>query len=382
MQIIYPVASSSSVYYPSSSTSSTCDYSTTPSSTVVCEPVTQVKFYSKNGYYDDDDDHYTTVYDSPNNCYPTVTVTQTVNQAKATPVVTTLPHKPAQSEYTQYGGPAADSYAAPAWLTKKNATLKPSLSQKYTNGLSLLSTKDAPTYPIDWMPGKDSSYPWGTNVSVSSHSPSNHTLDTGMTRKYNFVVSYRDIAPDGVTKQGLVINGAFPGPTIQANWGTSIHWHGLLQKGTPWLDGVPTVSECPIPPGKTMTYRSRADQYGTSWYHSHYSAQYAGGALGAMIIHGPRHADYDVDLGPIILSDWYHKSYLDLVEATMTSIIGLPPWSDNNLIQGKGNYPCAITTQYCVAGAGIAKFFFKTGKKYRLRLINTGSDGLQKFWHG
>ena len=44
----------------------------------------------------------------------------------------------------------------------------------------------------------------------------------------------------------LVINGAFPGPTIEANWGdyiqvtvlnqlqegTSLHWHGLLQQNT------------------------------------------------------------------------------------------------------------------------------------------------------
>jgi FtsP/CotA-like multicopper oxidase with cupredoxin domain len=114
-------------------------------------------------------------------------------------------------------------------------------------------------------------------------------------------------------------------------------------------------------------------------YHSHYSAQYAGGALGALIIHGPKHADYDEDLGPVILSDWYHKSYFDLVKDTMFSTTGRPDLSNNNLIQGKMNYPCANTTQPCVPNAGIAKFFFKAGKKYRLRLINTGSDGMQKF---
>jgi hypothetical protein len=62
----------------------------------------------------------------------------------------------------------------------------------------------------------------------------------------------------------------------------------------------------------------------------------------------------------------------------MFSTTGRPDLSNNNLIQGKGNYPCANTTQPCVPGAGIAKFFFKAGKKYRLRLINTGSDGMQK----
>lgn len=61
--------------------------------------------------------------------------------------------------------------------------------------------------------------------------------------------------------------------------GTSLHWHGLLQNGTPWFDGVPSVSQAPIAPGGSLTYKFRADHFGTTWYHSHYSAQYAGGAL-------------------------------------------------------------------------------------------------------
>jgi FtsP/CotA-like multicopper oxidase with cupredoxin domain len=33
----------------------------------------------------------------------------------------------------------------------------------------------------------------------------------------------------------------------------------------------------------------------------------------------------------------------------------------------------------CTPNAGISKFSFKTGKTHRLRLINSGSDGMQKF---
>lgn len=68
--------------------------------------------------------------------------------------------------------------------------------------------------------------------------------------------------------------------------GTSLHWHGLLQKATPWYDGIPSVGQCPIAPGQTFTYRFQAELYGTSWYHSHYSTQYAGGAFGPMVIYG------------------------------------------------------------------------------------------------
>lgn len=35
--------------------------------------------------------------------------------------------------------------------------------------------------------------------------------------------------------------------------GTSLHWHGMLQTGTPWYDGVPSVSQCPIAPGGSFT---------------------------------------------------------------------------------------------------------------------------------
>lgn len=102
-----------------------------------------------------------------------------------------------------------------------------------------------------------------------------------------------------------------------------------------------------------------------------------------MIIHGPRNADYDVDLGPVLLTDWYHTDYFSLVEQVMAPVSkGLPPpFSNNNLINGKMNYPCAnaTATQTCTPNAGVSKFSFESGKKYRLRLINAGAEGLQKF---
>lgn len=221
--------------------------------------------------------------------------------------------------------------------------------------------------------------------------------DTGVTRSYDFTVSYQDIAPDGVKRPGVVVNGQFPGPLIEANWGdwievkltnnldnegTSFHWHGLRQKESQWMDGIPTVSECPVVPDGTFTYRFHADRYGTSWYHSHYSAQYSGGAFGPLIIHGPKHEEYDIDIGPVITSDWYHQSYYDLVNATMNAPDpGRPPFSDNILINGKNNFPCANATsgQECTPNAGLSKFKFESGKKHLLRLVNPSADAMIKF---
>ena len=224
------------------------------------------------------------------------------------------------------------------------------------------------------------------------------TLSSGAGPTYNFNIARGTIAPDGVNKSALLINGAFPGPLIEANWGdtitvnvcnnivgpeegTALHWHGILQKTTPWFDGVPAVQQCPIAPGSCFTYSFLADLYGTSWYHSHYSAQYAGGLVGPMIIHGPSQVQYDYDLGPVMLSDTYHTEYFKIVEQVM-GVGQPPPFSDNNLINGKMNYNCSLITDptvHCTPNAGLSKFKFHSGKKHRLRLINSGAEGIQRF---
>ncbi|KAF2430246.1 hypothetical protein EJ08DRAFT_660978 [Tothia fuscella] len=221
--------------------------------------------------------------------------------------------------------------------------------------------------------------------------------DTGVVRHYDFSVAYGVKAPDGVTRNVILVNNQFPGPLIEANWGdwievtvtnnlpgdasdqgepTAIHWHGFLQQETPFYDGVPSVMQGPIAPGKTVTYKFRADHYGTSWYHSHYSAQYAGGASGPIVIHGPATACYDEDIGPVMLSDWYHKDYFTLLAGQYNGTTAL---STNALINGKMNFPCENTTAACTPNAGVSKFKFTSGKKYRLRLINTAADATMKY---
>ena len=52
---------------------------------------------------------------------------------------------------------------------------------------------------------------------------------------------------------------------------TSIHWHGLILPNL--MDGVPFVTQDPIPPGKTFRYDFPLKQSGTYWMHSHYGLQ-------------------------------------------------------------------------------------------------------------
>ena len=58
-----------------------------------------------------------------------------------------------------------------------------------------------------------------------------------------------------------------------------------------------------------------------------------------MIIYGPTNVHYDIDVGPVAVSDWYHKEYFDIVQ-TEVMADGPPPPSDNNLINGKGDLNC------------------------------------------
>lgn len=94
------------------------------------------------------------------------------------------------------------------------------------------------------------------------------------------------------------------------------------------------------------------------------------------MIHGPKTEPYDIDIGPVMLSDWYHKDYFSIVNDTMN---GLVPLSNNVLINGKMNYPCENTTFVCTPNAGISKFAFKSGKKHLLRLINPSAEAIMKF---
>ena len=175
---------------------------------------------------------------------------------------------------------------------------------------------------------------------------------TGVHRSYDFTIARSTLAPDGVNRSVILVNGQFPGPLIEANWGdtitvnvhnaladegTSLHWHGFLQRNTQQYDGVPGTQQCPIAPGKSFTYTFQATIFGSSWYHSHYSAQYSAGLFGPIVIYGPRAAPYDTDLGPVMLSDWYHSDYFDLVKTIMTPNPDKAPlvYSDNNLINGK-----------------------------------------------
>lgn len=144
-------------------------------------------------------------------------------------------------------------------------------------------------------------------------------------REYEFDISHGLAAPDGFWKPMILANGQSPGPLIEANVGdtvrvrvnnlmpntsTSIHFHGINQGNSTWMDGVAGVSQCGISGGGGMwTYEFVVEkQRGTYWWHAHTAVQFTDGLFGPIVIHDPDEMVPQTDSEQILfLGENYHS---------------------------------------------------------------------------
>ncbi|MCG9059897.1 multicopper oxidase family protein [Laribacter hongkongensis] len=111
-----------------------------------------------------------------------------------------------------------------------------------------------------------------------------------------------DIAPGPTLAGGgqlIRINSQPSGPEIRLKKGemfyvtvrnrlkqpTTVHWHGIIVPNL--MDGVPDVSQVPLPAGIETTYAWPVVQSGTFWYHSHMGLQEQQGLAGPLILESP-----------------------------------------------------------------------------------------------
>ena len=148
----------------------------------------------------------------------------------------------------------------------------------------------------------------------------------------------------------------------------SLGRHGIRQLHTNQHDGVNGITECPIAPGDSFTYKFRALQYGSAWYHSHYSLQYGDGLLGPLTIYGPSTANYDSDdtFRPILITDWNHRSVFEDWPVMLESESA--PEMTNILLNGTGQFGPGKTEKQKF------QLYFEKGKRYMLILVNTAVD--------
>jgi FtsP/CotA-like multicopper oxidase with cupredoxin domain len=184
--------------------------------------------------------------------------------------------------------------------------------------------------------------------------------ESGAARDFDLTVrrSEWEIAP-GRTLETYTYDGRIPGPEIRVHEGdlvrvrvrnalaepTTIHWHGVeLPVG---MDGVPRLSQEPIPPGGVFAYEFVAVPAGTRWYHAHFNelAQQGGGLVGALIIEPRDGSASRVDRESVLLTG-------ELVSG------------DAFLVNGR-QYP------------HVAPLVVRQGERVRLRLINAGATETQ-----
>ncbi|KAI4372298.1 hypothetical protein MLD38_010544 [Melastoma candidum] len=194
-------------------------------------------------------------------------------------------------------------------------------------------------------------------------------------RFFNWKVTYGDIYPLGVKQTGILINGQFPGPQIDAvtndnliinvfnylNEPLLISWNGIQQRRNSWQDGV-LGTNCPIMPRRNFTYIIQAkDQIGSYFYFPSVGFQKAAGGYGGIRIWSrpqipvpfpPPAGDFTVLAG-----DWYKRDH-NVLRRFLDAGYNLP-LPDGLIINGRGWNGYTFTVD--------------PGRTYRFRISNVGT---------
>ncbi|XP_050689370.1 uncharacterized protein LOC126981839 [Eriocheir sinensis] len=198
------------------------------------------------------------------------------------------------------------------------------------------------------------------------------------------------VAADGMTRKLVTANRRLSGPIIHVCQGdevevevenrlevegTSIHWHGIHQHGTPYMDGVPHLTQCPILPGDTFKYKFTAHEPGTHYWHSHSGFQRTDGLFGSLVVHQAASTDphahlYDTDLPQhlLVLTDWLK----DLSHILYDSL-HLAPDEDkphNILVNGKGPYQAFKKGREEEAFTPLHEVTVTPGTRHRFRVMS------------
>lgn len=181
------------------------------------------------------------------------------------------------------------------------------------------------------------------------------------------------LAPPGYPETPIWgFDGAVPGPVLRAAQGerlarrfvnelpqaSTIHWHGIRIANA--MDGVPDLTQAPVPPGGDFLYDFAVPDAGTYWYHPHQRTweQMARGLYGALIVEEPAPPRVDRD-EVLLIDDWRLNEDARIHE----SFGAMMDWSHAGRV---GNW---VT----VNGSGDFRLSVKRLARLRLRLANTAN---------
>jgi len=195
----------------------------------------------------------------------------------------------------------------------------------------------------------------------------------GTVREFDLVASEGNwgIMPPYQTKV-WAYNGQIPGPIFRIKLGesikvrfinrlpqsTTVHWHGIRVPNA--MDGVPGVTQEPIPSGGSFSYQFTPKDAGTFWFHPHVNSaeQIERGLHGVLIVEDPDEPQYSRDL-VWVLDDWLLNKTGEIHDKFVTrhDLAHDGRWGNFPTINGTFQLPVSV----------------KAGERIRLRIINVAN---------
>ena len=193
--------------------------------------------------------------------------------------------------------------------------------------------------------------------------------DGGSERRYDVRAAPAQVPQlDGGRLAVWAYDGRVPGPIVRVRLGetlrfeltnglpqeTTIHWHGVRVPNA--MDGVPGVTQPPIPPGGKFVYRFTPKDPGTFWFHPHLrgSEQLERGLYGVLIVEDHKPLPYSRDV-VWVLDDWLITREGEIH----------PAFNTRRDLAHDGRWGNVVT----VNGSTREELVVKAGERIRLRLL-------------
>jgi FtsP/CotA-like multicopper oxidase with cupredoxin domain len=167
-------------------------------------------------------------------------------------------------------------------------------------------------------------------------------------------------------------NGTVPGPELRIRRGetlrvhftnalpqeTTIHWHGVRVPNA--MDGVPNMTQPPVPPGGTFIYEFTPKDAGTFWFHPHVrsSEQVERGLYGVLVVEDVDPPAYDRDVVWVV-DDWRldESGQIDPRFNTRHDLAHDGRWGNVRTVNGHTDHVLAV----------------RPGERIRLRMLNSAN---------
>ncbi|NRF90056.1 multicopper oxidase domain-containing protein [Paenibacillus frigoriresistens] len=184
-------------------------------------------------------------------------------------------------------------------VSKMETYVVPTLWKRALTMVGVLAVVAGSAYYLFMLAMNNSQLPAEIDMASGTHDYGGQAVTANMSPHNHGTEGMNASSTSGKTVDAWTYNGQIPGPELRMKQGELVeitlvnediehgvtaHWHGLDVPNAE--DGVAGATQNAVMPGESCTYRFRAEQVGTFWYHSHQDSQEAVsmGLFGALIV--------------------------------------------------------------------------------------------------